>query len=105
MYVPIGAAVGFLSGLLVCTSRLRARQCYVSLPSGSYVDVQGVGGGLVMIPLLAAATEMPQQAIIGTSLVAMIPTSIVGLYSHYRLGNVVKGSEHSFPAVTLVLRY
>jgi hypothetical protein len=48
----------------------------------------GIGGGTVVTPLLALATGAPQQVVLGTSLVAMVLPSVVGLAQHQRLGNV-----------------
>jgi hypothetical protein len=48
----------------------------------------GIGGGTVVTPLLALATGAPQQVVLGTSLVAMVLPSMVGLAQHQRLGNV-----------------
>uniref|UniRef100_A0A383VLY7 Membrane transporter protein n=1 Tax=Tetradesmus obliquus TaxID=3088 RepID=A0A383VLY7_TETOB len=48
----------------------------------------GIGGGTVVTPLLALATGAPQQVVLGTSLVAMVLPSVVGLVQHQRLGNV-----------------
>jgi uncharacterized membrane protein YfcA len=48
----------------------------------------GIGGGTVVTPMLAVATSLPQTAVLGTSLAAMIPPSFVGLLQHARMGNV-----------------
>ncbi|KAJ1452155.1 sulfite exporter TauE/SafE-domain-containing protein [Pelagophyceae sp. CCMP2097] len=63
-FVTIGAASGFLAGLF------------------------GVGGGAVVVPLLALATGMDHKIALGTSLAAMVPTGLSGVYSHAQLGNV-----------------
>lgn len=42
----------------------------------------------MVTPLLALATGAPQQVVLGTSLVAMVVPSMVGLVQHQRLGNV-----------------
>lgn len=41
-----------------------------------------------MTPLLAAANALPQPAVLGTALLAMIPPSAAALAGHARLGNV-----------------
>eukprot|EP01024_Parvocaulis_polyphysoides_P038092 TRINITY_DN340_c0_g1_i5.p2 TRINITY_DN340_c0_g1~~TRINITY_DN340_c0_g1_i5.p2 ORF type:complete len:353 (+),score=72.99 TRINITY_DN340_c0_g1_i5:178-1236(+) len=48
----------------------------------------GIGGGTIVTPLLAMATDMNQKEVLGTSLLAMIIPSFVGLMQHWRLGNV-----------------
>ncbi len=59
-----GAFTGFLSGMM------------------------GVGGGTIMVPAMVLLLGMPQHAAQGTSLLAMVPASLVGAYTHFRLGNV-----------------
>jgi len=60
-----GAWTGFASGLL------------------------GVGGGIVLVPLLSLLLpDLSPQAVIGTSLATMLPGSAISLLAHYRRGNV-----------------
>eukprot|EP01065_Artemidia_motanka_P035779 TRINITY_DN43670_c0_g1_i1.p2 TRINITY_DN43670_c0_g1~~TRINITY_DN43670_c0_g1_i1.p2 ORF type:complete len:300 (+),score=75.95 TRINITY_DN43670_c0_g1_i1:63-962(+) len=66
-----GATAGFLSGLL------------------------GIGGGTVVTPLLALVSGMSQQAVLGTSMVAMIAPSATALHQHHLLGNVRWGIGRS----------
>ena len=53
--MAIGATAGLASGLL------------------------GIGGGTLVTPLLALASPLPQAAVLGTSLLAMLPPSVVAL--------------------------
>jgi len=64
VFLATGAATGFLSGMM------------------------GVGGGTVMIPPMVILAGMPQHLAQGTSLLAMVPVSITGALTHYKLGNV-----------------
>ena len=71
LYVALGACVGILAGML------------------------GVGGGLIIVPVLAAmlsAQQMPAEIImhmaLGTSLASILLTSISSVYSHHRRGAV-----------------
>ncbi len=64
IFLFTGALTGFLSGMM------------------------GVGGGTVMIPPMVILAGMSQHLAQGTSLLAMIPVSISGALTHYRLGNV-----------------
>ena len=64
IFLSTGAATGFLSGMM------------------------GVGGGTVMIPPMVILAGMSQHLAQGTSLLAMVPVSISGALTHYRLGNV-----------------
>ena len=58
--VLVGLAIGILSGML------------------------GVGGGTIMVPMFRLAFGMSALASTGTSLFAIIPTSISGVVSHVR---------------------
>lgn len=48
----------------------------------------GVGGGLIVTPLLALTMPYPQSTVLGTSLLSMIPPASAALAQHHRLGNV-----------------
>lgn len=56
--------------------------------AGCATGLLGIGGGTVVTPLLAAAGSMPQAAVLGTALLAMLPSCMVALAQHARLGNV-----------------
>lgn len=60
----IGCAAGFLSGLL------------------------GVGGGVVITPLLACLSDLPQHTVLGTSLASMVLPSLASLYAHAAAGKL-----------------
>jgi len=60
----IGLIGGFLSGLL------------------------GLGGGVIMLPLLTFAGGVPLKLATGTDLVHVFIASLTGMYSHYRSGMV-----------------
>lgn len=60
-----GAGAGFLSGMM------------------------GVGGGAPMVAAMVLMLGMSQYAAQGTSLTAMVPASLVGAFTHWRLQNVV----------------
>lgn len=63
-FLAIGAVAGFLSGLF------------------------GVGGGVVIVPLLVLLLGFDQKVAAGTSLAAIVPTSLVGVISYAVTGNV-----------------
>lgn len=63
-YLFVGLAVGALSGLL------------------------GVGGGILMVPLIVLIWKTDVKVAIGTSLATMIPTALAGSLKHFTLGNV-----------------
>lgn len=63
----IGAAAGFVSGLL------------------------GIGGGLLMVPLLTGWLGMPLKRALGTSLLAIVALVVPGTIVHAALGNIDLG--------------
>jgi hypothetical protein len=63
-YAAIGVAAGFVSGLL------------------------GIGGGIIMVPLLAGVLGMPLKTALGTSLAAIVVLVIPGTIVHAALGNI-----------------
>ncbi|HEY6106528.1 MAG TPA: sulfite exporter TauE/SafE family protein [Anaeromyxobacteraceae bacterium] len=64
--LPVGAATGFLSGMM------------------------GVGGGNLMVPAMVLLAGFPQVIAQGTSLLAMVPAAAVGAHTHWQLGNVAR---------------
>lgn len=48
----------------------------------------GVGGGIVMVPMLTMLLCLPQQQAQGVSLAAMMPIAFTGMLKHAKLGNV-----------------
>ena len=48
----------------------------------------GVGGGLVMVPFMVLTLGSDQHLAEGTSLLAIVPTAIVGVTAHARRGYV-----------------
>jgi len=62
--VLLGALTGFISGMM------------------------GVGGGSFMIPMMVIFAGIPQHTAQGISLLAMIPASLVGAWTHWREGNI-----------------
>jgi len=49
----------------------------------------GIGGGLLFVPTMTLGFSASQAIAQGTSLVAIVPTAIVGGVTHFRQGNVV----------------
>jgi uncharacterized protein len=64
MFMGIGLVAGFLSGLL------------------------GIGGGLVMVPMLAGWLGMPLKRALGTSLLAIVALVVPGTITHAVLGHI-----------------
>ena len=49
----------------------------------------GIGGGLLFVPTMTLGFSASQAIAQGTSLVAIVPTAIVGGVTHFRQGNLV----------------
>lgn len=55
---------------------------------GVLSGVMGVGGGIFLVPIMVLGFGFAQHLAQGTSLAAIIPTSVAGALTHDRLGNV-----------------
>jgi len=66
----------------------------IGLIAGVFSGVFGVGGGVVIVPLLVLVARMTQKMATGTSIaVFVLPVVILGAITHWRAGNVnVKAS-------------
>lgn len=60
----------------------------VGLVAGLLSGIFGVGGGIVMVPLLIFVFKLPVEVAIGTSLMVIIPTAIMGSVRHAQLSHV-----------------
>ena len=49
----------------------------------------GIGGGLLFVPTMTVGLRLSQAIAQGTSLIAIVPTAIVGGATHLRRGNVL----------------
>lgn len=47
----------------------------------------GVGGGIIIVPVLVLLLKQPYHIAVGTSLMVIIPIAIAGAWRHYTLGN------------------
>ncbi len=72
MSLAVHDALVILTGLLV----------------GLLSGVMGIGGGILLVPVMVLGFGFGQQVAQGTSLAAIVPTSVVGAYVHDRAGNV-----------------
>jgi uncharacterized membrane protein YfcA len=63
----------------------------IGLASGITSGLFGVGGGIVMVPAMVFLLSPPIRDIkqaVGTSLVVIIPTALMGSYKHFTQGNI-----------------
>ena len=59
------------------------------LAAGFLSGTIGIGGGLLFVPTMTVGFRLSQAVAQGTSLVAIVPTAIVGGFTHLREGNVL----------------
>jgi uncharacterized protein len=48
----------------------------------------GIGGGVLLVPIMVIGFGFGQHLAQGTSLAAILPTSVVGAFTHHREGNL-----------------
>jgi hypothetical protein len=70
----------------------------LGLAAGVLAGLFGVGGGILFVPALTIVLGVEQHTAQGTSLLAIVPTVVVGTWRQQRYGNV-----RWRPAVTLGL--
>jgi len=95
---PYLAPIGLVRGEVAQDLTLLLAGAFTGFLSG----MMGVGGGTIMVPAMVLLLGMAQHTAQGTSLLAMVPASFVGAYTHFRLGNVEKSLVPSLvPGVLL----
>ena len=80
----------------------------IGLVSGIASGLFGVGGGIVMVPAMMFLLSPPIRDIkqaVGTSLVVIIPTALVGSLKHFQQGNVDWRTALSLAPLALVGSY
>jgi uncharacterized membrane protein YfcA len=60
----------------------------IGVVAGFFSGMFGVGGGIILVPLMVGLLGFPQRLASGTSLAAILPTSIAGLIGYTLTGNV-----------------
>ena len=83
---PAEHAGGYVTSGLVLGSLLLALGA--GLLTGFLSAILGVGGGIVMVPMLTMFLHLPQTQAQGVSLAAMMPIAFTGALKHHKLGNV-----------------
>ncbi len=60
----------------------------LGLAAGVLAGLFGVGGGILFVPALTIVLGLEQHHAQGTSLLAILPTVVVGAWRQHRYGNV-----------------
>ena len=64
---------------------------YLGLVLGFLSGLLGIGGGVLLVPLLVTGFGMRIRAASGTGIVVLLATSLVGTLTHARMGHVALG--------------
>ncbi len=75
---------------------------FIGLTAGVFGGILGIGGGLIMIPLMVEVLKLTQHKAHGTSLVALVFTGIGGAIT-YSLNGAIDFTAAALLAVTAVL--
>lgn len=87
-------AAGILRGARRATAPTGARQgtpaafAAIGLLAGFVSGLLGIGGGLVMVPMLAGVLGMPLKRALGTSLLAIVALVVPGTIVHAALNHI-----------------
>lgn len=60
----------------------------VGFAVGAFSAAFGIGGGLLMVPVMVLAYGFDQHVAQGTSLIVIVPTALAGAIAHHRRGLV-----------------
>jgi uncharacterized membrane protein YfcA len=60
----------------------------LGLAAGILSALLGVGGGIIMVPVMVMLLGVAPKVAVGTSLAVIIPTALTGVLRHYSNGNV-----------------
>ena len=60
----------------------------VGLIAGTMGGFFGIGGGLILVPAFIYLFKFNMQMAVGTSLLAIIPTALIGSWRHWGYGHV-----------------
>jgi len=62
--------------------------CVIGLVAGTFGGLIGIGGGIIMVPLMGEILKLPQHKAHGTSLVALVFTGISGSITYALNGSI-----------------
>lgn len=62
---------------------------FIGLITGIFAGIFGVGGGVILVPMLVLGFKYTQHAASGTSLVALLlPVGLLGVIEYYKAGKL-----------------
>lgn len=69
---------------------------------GIVAGLLGLGGGVLLVPLLAFAFKLDIHTAIGTSLLVIVPTALCSAMTHWHLGNISVKSALAIAVFTII---
>jgi len=60
----------------------------IGLAGGIASGLFGVGGGIIMVPAMIFMMQLDPKISVGTSLVVIVPTALVGSFRHHSFDNI-----------------
>jgi len=63
-------------------------QLIAGFAAGWLSALLGIGGGVILVPMMNYFFKVPIQQAIGTSLAVIIPTALIGAWQHYNLNHL-----------------
>lgn len=78
--------IGFRDGVHVHHTNQSINQPNTHTLHSFLAGLFGVGGGAVTVPALTLCLGVSHYQALGTSLAAMVPTAVVGTYTHHTHG-------------------
>lgn len=85
MFLQDGASTGRASTTIV----MAAIMFLVGVIAGTLAGLLGVGGGIIVVPIMIVLFGIPAAIAKGTSLAMVIPTSLVGTYRNLKQNNTI----------------
>jgi uncharacterized membrane protein YfcA len=74
----------------------------VGLLTGVFSGVFGVGGGVILVPILVLIFKYAPQTASGTSLVALLlPVGLLGVIEYYKVGKI--GPPHIYSGLVIAV--
>jgi uncharacterized protein len=71
----------------------------VGVLTGVFGGMLGIGGGVIILPVVRFGFDFAPSVAVGTTLTAVVFTTVAGAYQHWKLGNVDwKSVSHIAPA-------
>lgn len=78
------------------------KTCTIGLLAGFVSGLFGIGGGFLMVPLLASFLNLPMKNSVGTGIAATVMIACTGVLSHYLYGALKTSLDQYGPVLILM---